>query len=384
MSINIIHDINFAAQSITDQTFHQFDAPIQSLYESVINHGCWCARMNPDNDKAILGGPHPQDELDEICKQWYSCRYCNDALSGGSCHASENAALVSYDILWNSSEQQYRCQASGDACGNDSCSVDVYYSNLIVQYIKEEFMTFSPIIVADRAVCHPDTTNQGTVAASGYGSQVGSGESNNDEATQATCQGTAPHFEIVRAASNNVVETSTIPHVPVKFEGVYPANPVTTYSFRMSFDIKLLARKIFLPGLVLRLTKVGDTKAKHSSPILLFEPSSFRLIVESYACIDPADYEYYDVIDPSLSTTTTSNEIGQIGDTVHVVIELYNQQLKIAYGDEVEVTNNWNSFCVGPTRVWETKFEAGDGRDLSALAEVYDYTFEPDITGFTL
>lgn len=382
MSINIIHNINFAAHTITNETFAEQGQSF--FYNQVINHGCWCARINPDNDKTILGGPHPQDALDEICKQWYNCRHCNDALSGGSCHASENVALASYDILWNSQEKTYECQASSDTCGNDSCSVDVYYSNLIAQYIKDEYMNFSPITVTDRSVCHPDTTNRGTVATSGPGSQVGSGENGDTAGTavsagvtaenvQVICQGTAPHFEIVRTTVNDVAETGTVADVPVQFQGVLAADPITTPSFRMSFDIKLLSQPEY-KGRVLTVAKVGETSMAHTSnPQVAIRAGSYRLQVRSFGCKIHLD-----------NLAITSNDIGQDGETVHVEIELYNNQLKIAYGGVVDVTNNWSWFCADPAQAWETRFLAGTEGPEIADAEIYDYKFETDITGSTL
>ena len=52
-----------------------------TLMNKILNHGCWCAKLNPRNEAPVLGGPHYADELDKICKDWFTARKCNDDLN---------------------------------------------------------------------------------------------------------------------------------------------------------------------------------------------------------------------------------------------------------------------------------------------------------------
>ena len=42
----------------------------------LMNHGCWCAKLDPMNAYQELGGPDPVDELDKTCKLWVQMRLC--------------------------------------------------------------------------------------------------------------------------------------------------------------------------------------------------------------------------------------------------------------------------------------------------------------------
>ena len=50
-----------------------------------LQHGCWCAKLNPNLSSTGLGGRTPADELDTICKQWAQSRGCTK-LPGVSWH----------------------------------------------------------------------------------------------------------------------------------------------------------------------------------------------------------------------------------------------------------------------------------------------------------
>ena len=54
--------------------------------EQVLNHGCWCAKLNPDSIGNLihLGGREPTDETDYTCLFWAENRHCC-RLEGGPC-----------------------------------------------------------------------------------------------------------------------------------------------------------------------------------------------------------------------------------------------------------------------------------------------------------
>jgi len=193
MALNVIHNINFAAGSVLQNTFALNG--LSSMYADVSNHGCWCAKINSANDKNILGGPDPQDGLDEICRQWFQCRHCNDQIREGSCYKLDNVAQLSYDM--NSANGALECVVSSDNCGNDSCSIDKYYSNLIVDYMNSQ--VFSLIQVSDRSECYPAGNPRANVAASSSNAasaQAALGQAAN--LSNQVCQGSAPYLNVVK------------------------------------------------------------------------------------------------------------------------------------------------------------------------------------------
>jgi hypothetical protein len=54
-------------------------------FNNVLDHGCWCAKLDPLSESSMLGGATPVDELDDICRRWAVARHCNDDNDGGSC-----------------------------------------------------------------------------------------------------------------------------------------------------------------------------------------------------------------------------------------------------------------------------------------------------------
>ena len=55
-------------------------------FNDILDHGCWCAKLDPTSDMTLLGGNTPVNHLDVICRRWFMMRHCNDRLVGGSCY----------------------------------------------------------------------------------------------------------------------------------------------------------------------------------------------------------------------------------------------------------------------------------------------------------
>ena len=112
--------------------------------ETITSHGCWCGKLDIKNHPfpELLGGNQPIDELDEICKDWFMCRHCNDKLVGGSCSDGGNSFTSRQNLLSGeytmAINQTYldssACVESSDTCGFDTCVIDRYYANKIVEY----------------------------------------------------------------------------------------------------------------------------------------------------------------------------------------------------------------------------------------------------------
>ena len=69
--------------------------------EAITSHGCWCGKLDISKHPypEFLGGHLPVDELDEICRDWFMCRHCNDKLVGGSCNDGDGNVFTSRQYL---------------------------------------------------------------------------------------------------------------------------------------------------------------------------------------------------------------------------------------------------------------------------------------------
>lgn len=162
-----------------------------TLSAQVLSHGCWCQKLNPYSEAAILGltlgGPETSDELDKLCQNWYAARRCNDQLSGGSCYTLSEDTYYQFHALSRSCvPADHQNFAIGDPvqqqCLFDTCSIDLYFSNQIKQFIEASQLsnTFDDLLsAAETFVCIP--------------SNNGNNVSNNH-----ICVGTVPDLKIER------------------------------------------------------------------------------------------------------------------------------------------------------------------------------------------
>lgn len=214
MLISIAHNINAGAVTALNTALDHAGAG--SMLSDIINHGCWCAKISQYNDKTILGGAYPVDGLDEICKTWFNTRFCNDHIPGGQCtenkvHDSYNFEIVDYALT---------CAPDSDLCNQSTCTIDKHFTQLMVQYLMSNGVTWETITEA--GVCHPASSSSSTVnvsssnnstvndssssssSSSTTNSSTSNGSSNNNLSFK-QCVGEAPNLsiEIVEAPSDS-------------------------------------------------------------------------------------------------------------------------------------------------------------------------------------
>ena len=146
-----------------------------SVYE-VTTHGCWCAKLSKTNPYLeFLGGPDPVDELDEICKNWFKCRNCNDRLRGGSCNvagSSSSEMLRSRSYTIQAMQTKFNTTAEcdpneTDQCVNDDCSIDLRFARDIYDYLEENYSVLTPLVVSDNSTCSAAINTNKTRICSG-------------------------------------------------------------------------------------------------------------------------------------------------------------------------------------------------------------------------
>jgi len=124
--------------------------------DNILSHGCWCSRLDQLANKSILGGSSPVDEIDEICKEWFMTRHCNDNLDGGTCFGLNNIDFT-YQL-----DNSLNCNTNDvnfptpplifyNTCEFDSCMIDTWYIQSVIQHILSP--GWVPIPVTDPATC---------------------------------------------------------------------------------------------------------------------------------------------------------------------------------------------------------------------------------------
>ena len=130
-----------------------------SWLEQLFDHGCWCAKLDPDNSAQIsLGGPSTVDELDRICKQWAQARSCT-RLNNKSCH--NNFGLTTYEVEYVDGIEDAVCPdyLNGDTCLSDTCQIDLDYTKQILAW---KTLNQNNWVAEIQTICQPGTAGSGT------------------------------------------------------------------------------------------------------------------------------------------------------------------------------------------------------------------------------
>lgn len=100
-----------------------FDA---ATYMKLRSHGCWCSHV--DSMLGYTGGHDSRDNLDELCKQWFKARNCNNAIGG--CAGDQPDG---YYMNMNAGLPD--CTVSSSICETATCTIDGYYMQEITNEI---------------------------------------------------------------------------------------------------------------------------------------------------------------------------------------------------------------------------------------------------------
>ena len=111
-----------------------------------LQHGCWCAKLDPDSSQVALGGPTQVDELDAICKRWAQSRSCSRS-SGNACsdynHQNVFNLMLNYEIEYVYGLEDSVCTDT-DACFSETCQIDLFFTQEIVAW-KADNEQFVPV-----------------------------------------------------------------------------------------------------------------------------------------------------------------------------------------------------------------------------------------------
>jgi len=221
---------------LQDYGYNLLSSVMQSLgydnneADDVVKHGCWCGKLNPNLNpdyQKFLGGPDFVDELDQICKEWFSIRNCNDKLPGGSCNdgtglmTREYLSTAEYTLFVDRTgnmDDSYCSNTITDACSADTCTIDRFYVSKIIGWLANPNydLHYDLVEVTNNSQCYASnvpsggstgagstgTGNTGT-GSTGTGS---TGTGSTGTAPPQTCTGTAPYLTIVPKTPEQIAE----------------------------------------------------------------------------------------------------------------------------------------------------------------------------------
>ena len=116
--------------------------------DNLLDHGCWCAKLDPDKTSYGLGGRSPVDELDTICKQWAQSRSCT-RFPGGSCENYPQQSGFHYDVDYVYGLEDSICP-DNDTCLSETCQIDLFFVKQIVDWKTSNNDILVPV---DQPVC---------------------------------------------------------------------------------------------------------------------------------------------------------------------------------------------------------------------------------------
>merc|ERR1712110_500659 len=94
----------------------------------IISHGCHCSKISDHHDQGYTLGGRPVDDIDLICKDWFAARNCIRK-NGGICYEKDESF---YSVTSGFCEND-----NGNACTVSTCSIDVFYVNLLKDSISK-------------------------------------------------------------------------------------------------------------------------------------------------------------------------------------------------------------------------------------------------------
>ena len=111
----------------------------------IIDHGCWCAKFNPESLPFGLGGSTTVDELDSICKQWAHSRWCTHVENFGVCQGYTRDMELNYTITSFNDINDSFCPDQ-DSCLSQTCQIDTWFIKQLMNWLVNNEMTqFDPI-----------------------------------------------------------------------------------------------------------------------------------------------------------------------------------------------------------------------------------------------
>lgn len=137
---SFIHTIQSKALNFTLDGNHLLPEILSTKYENLIptilNHGCWCARLKVQSEIAKTPGGTPVDEMDRICRSWSMCNRCVKV--EGFCESSRKTYFVVNTGNSQNNEKFWSCEfPQPDFCSKERCVCDLDASLAMFDFLEK-------------------------------------------------------------------------------------------------------------------------------------------------------------------------------------------------------------------------------------------------------
>lgn len=112
----------------------------QDQFLDVQEHGCWCAKMDILGMPNYVGGPNVVDDLDQICKDWFTSRACTKLNRSNGFEPYCPYGFMEYTLQFNGIHQGFdlnNCYEYNEGCEQDSCLIDRKFARKIKDFLFE-------------------------------------------------------------------------------------------------------------------------------------------------------------------------------------------------------------------------------------------------------
>ena len=113
----------------------------QDQFLDIQEHGCWCAKMDILGMPNYVGGPSVLDDLDQICKDWFTTRACTKLNRSNGFEPYCPTGFMEYTLQFNGIHDGYdlnNCYEYNEGCQQDSCLIDRKFARKIKDYLDSE------------------------------------------------------------------------------------------------------------------------------------------------------------------------------------------------------------------------------------------------------
>ena len=178
----------------------------------ILSHGCWCKALDQHNED--LTGGDAFDAIDRLCKEWKAKRICNSG-STGTCHGVSSSDYYTLDY---SSSSSFTC-TDDDTCLLDTCRVDSYYSDRILQLLglNNDWQPDTNVACNPAGQVNSSNGNSSSGGSSSSGNGNGNGSGSNDASTSSgestentSCLALSPDLS---EAYDNTISVAAVPPV---------------------------------------------------------------------------------------------------------------------------------------------------------------------------
>jgi hypothetical protein len=122
----------------------------QAKVQQILTHGCWCAKLDPNQSSTELGGS-AIDRLDGFCHSWFKARKCSVEFAN-DCTESQSLWL-SYTISDNvCTDASTSTNPDADtSCKLATCNIDAWFAAAIYNYVTDN--AWSSPVTGDSSTC---------------------------------------------------------------------------------------------------------------------------------------------------------------------------------------------------------------------------------------